>query len=165
MKALLDLSIEHGISTTEFSFLNELKCSLEPIKLAVETLCCKDATLLTAEGVFQFLFVELEKRKSSLAEDLLCAVKNRVQQRRQHEVVNLLRYLQNPNSSIYNEHYADEIPFCSNSEEGFGKTATTLFSRLFWGSDGNKAKSQDENEVIELASNNQKSFQKTLDPH
>ena len=78
-KALLDLLIEHGICTTEFSFLNELKCALEPIKLAVEALCGKDTTLLTAEGVFQFLFVELEKRKSSLAEDLLCAVKNRVQ--------------------------------------------------------------------------------------
>ena len=74
-KALLDLSIEHGIFTTEFSFLNELKCALEPIKLAVEAFCRKDTTLLTAEGVFQFLFVELEKRKSSLAEDLLCAAK------------------------------------------------------------------------------------------
>ena len=130
-KALLDLSIEHSISTTEFSFLNELKCALEPIKLAVKALCRKDATLLSAEGVFQFLFVELEKRKLSLAEDLLCAVKNRVQQRRQHEVVNLLRYLQNPNSSVYNEHYADEIPSCSNSEEDFVKTATTYFAVCF----------------------------------
>ena len=166
-KALLDLLIEHGICTTEFSFLNELKCALEPIKLVVEALCGKDATLLTAKKVFQFLFVELEKRKSSLAEDLFCAVKNRVQQRRQHEVVNLLRYFQNLNSSIYNEHYADEIPSCSNSEEGFMKTATTLFWRLFWRSDSNKAKSQDENEVIELASNNQKdeSFCKRLQTH
>ena len=53
-KALLDLSIEHGICTTEFSLLNELKCALEPIKLAVEASCRKDATLLTAEGVFNF---------------------------------------------------------------------------------------------------------------
>ena len=135
------MSIEHGISTTEFLFLNELKCALKPIKLAVKALCHKDATLLTAEGVFQFLFVEL-KRKSSLAEDLLCAAKNRIQQRRQHEVVNLLRYLQNPNSSIYNKYYANEIPSCSNSE-GFVKTAITLFCRLFWESDSNKAKSQD----------------------
>ena len=167
MKALLNFSIKHGISTTEFLFLNELKCALEPIKLAVEALCHKDATFLTAEGVFQFLFVELKKRKSSLAEDLLCAVKNRVQQRRQHEVFNLLRYLQNPNSSIYNEHYADEIPSSGNSEEGFVKTATTLFCRLFWGSDNNKAKIQDENEVIELASNNQEdeSLFKRLQTH
>ena len=65
-KALLDLSIEHGISTTEFLFLNELKCVLEPIKLEVKALCRKDATLLTAEGVFQSLFVELEKRNQAL---------------------------------------------------------------------------------------------------
>ena len=69
---------------------------------------------------------------------------------------NLLRYLQNSNSSIYNEHYADEIPSRSNSKAGFVKTATPLFCRLFWKSDSNKAKSHDENEVIELASNDQK---------
>ena len=92
-KDLLDLSIEHNISTAEFLFLNELKCALEPIKLAVDASCRKDATLLTAEEIFQFFFFELNKRKSSLAEDLLCSVKNRMQQRRQHDMVNLIRYL------------------------------------------------------------------------
>ena len=51
-KALLDLSIEHDISTAKFLFLNELKCALEPIRLASDVLCCKDATLLTAEGIY-----------------------------------------------------------------------------------------------------------------
>ena len=55
-KALLDLSVEHDISTAEFLCLNELKCALEAIKLAVDTSYRKDATLLTAEGIFQFLF-------------------------------------------------------------------------------------------------------------
>ena len=111
--------------------------------------------------------MELEKRKSSLAKNLLCAIKNRVQQRRQNKVVNLLGYLQNPNSSIYNEHYADEIPFCSKSDEGFVETTTTLFCRLFWESDSNKTKSQDENKVIELFSNNKKdeSLFKRLQTH
>ena len=79
----------------------------------------------------------------------------------------MLLYLQNPNSSIYNEHYADEIPSCSNSEEDFIKTATTLFCHLFWESDSNKAKSQDENEVIELECKNQKdeSLFKRLQTH
>ena len=66
-KALLDLSIEHDISTAEFLFLNNPKCTLEPIKLAIDALCCKDATLLTAEGISQFLFFELNKRKSCFA--------------------------------------------------------------------------------------------------
>ena len=55
-KDLLDLSIKHDISTTEFLFLNELKWALEPIKLADDASCRKDATLLTAEGIFQFFF-------------------------------------------------------------------------------------------------------------
>ena len=71
-KALLDWSIEHDISTTEFLFLNDLKCALEPIKLVVDALCRKDATLPTAEGIFRFLFFDLKKRKLSLAKDLLC---------------------------------------------------------------------------------------------
>ena len=33
-KTLLDLSIEHDVPTAEFLFLNELKCALEPVKLA-----------------------------------------------------------------------------------------------------------------------------------
>ena len=60
-KALLDLSIEHNISTAEFLFVNKLKCALEPIKLAVDanakSLRSKDETLLTAEGIFQILFL------------------------------------------------------------------------------------------------------------
>ena len=67
------------------------------MKLAVEGLCRKNATLLTAEEIFQFIFLELKKMKSSIAKDLLCAFKNRLQQRRQYDVVNLMRYLQNPN--------------------------------------------------------------------
>ena len=53
-KALLDLSIEHDrpVSAAEFLFLNELKCALEPMKLTVEVLCRKNATLLTADGIF-----------------------------------------------------------------------------------------------------------------
>ena len=80
-KPSLNLLIEHDISTAEFLLLNKLKCALEPIKLLVDALCRKDAVLLTAEEIFQFLFFVLKKRKSSLGEDLLCATKNRLQQR------------------------------------------------------------------------------------
>ena len=93
-KTLLDLSIKHdNISTAEFLFLNELECALERIKLATDALYRKNATLWTAEGIFQFLFLELKKRKSSLAEDLLCFLKKRIQQRRQNDMVNLICYL------------------------------------------------------------------------
>ena len=149
--------IEHEISTAGFLFLHELKCTLEPIKLAVDALCRKDATLLTAEGIFQFLFFELKKRKSSLAEDLLFSVKSRIQQRRQHDIVNLIRYHQNSNLSIYDEHNAHDISLLSsNTKDGFVKTTTTLFCRLFWKNDSNEGKGQNENEDIEVVNNTNK---------
>ena len=133
------------MSAAEFSFVNKLKCALEPMKLAVEALCRKDATLLTAEGIFQFLFLELKKRKSSLAKDLLYALRNRIRQRRQHNVVNLMRYLQNPKSLIdHVEYYTDDIddiPLSSNTKESFLETATTLICRLFYEDDSNEEES------------------------
>ena len=75
----------------------------------------------------------MNKRKSSLVKHLLSFIKNRKQQRRQHDMVNLIRYLQNPNLSIHDEHYADDILFVGSiTKDGFVKTATTLFFRLFW---------------------------------
>ena len=66
-------------------------------------------------------------------------------------------YLQNPDLSIHDEHYADDISLLgSNTKDGFVKTATTLFCRLFWENDSNEGKGQDENEDIELANNTNK---------
>ena len=61
------LFIEHDISSTKLLFLDQLKCALELFKLAVEALCRQDATLLTADGILQFLVTEAKKRSSSLA--------------------------------------------------------------------------------------------------
>ena len=44
-KALVDLSGEMNINEAEFKLLEDLKFTLEPIKVAVEALCTKDATL------------------------------------------------------------------------------------------------------------------------
>ena len=69
-------------------------------------------------------------------------------------MVNLIRYLQNSNLSIHDEHYADGISLLgSNTKDGFVKTATTSFCHLFWENDSNEEKAQDENEVVELANN------------
>ena len=45
-------------------------------------------------------------------------------------MVNLICYLQNPNLSIHDEHYADDMSLLgSNTKDGFLKTATTFFFR------------------------------------
>ena len=69
-------------------------------------------------------------------------------------MVNLIRYLQNPNFSIHDEYYADSISLLGgNTKDGFVKTAITLFCRLFWENDSNEGKGQDENEDIKLDNN------------
>ena len=157
-KALLDLSIEHDISQAEFLFLDEIKAALEPVKLAVEAMCRQDATLLTAEGIFRFLFKEMKQRRSTFAKSLLSSVKDRIQQRRQHDLINLMRYLQNP--TTFSENDADDIfddePLSSTTKESFLKTATTLVSRLFGDkfNDIDEADSQ-QGESEETAENNQ----------
>jgi len=150
MKALLGLSIAHDISETEFLFLGKLKCALEPIKLAVEALRRQDATLLTAEGIIRFLFAELKNLESALAKDLLCAIKTRMQQRRHHDLVNLLRYLKNPNTVTEHD---DDFPSSNITKQGLPTTATTLISRLFGDNGVNEAEGQTQ-EQIELENNN-----------
>ena len=102
-KALLDLSIAHDITQAEFLFLDEMKAALEAVKLAVEAMCRQNATLLTAEGIFLFLIREMKKQRTTLVKKLLSAVKNRMQQRRKNDLINLMRYLRNPNTFSQND--------------------------------------------------------------
>ena len=78
-----------------------MKAALEPVKLAVEAMCRQNATLLTAEGIFLFLIREMKKQRTTLAKKLLSAVKNRIHQRRKNDLINLMRYLQNPRILIH----------------------------------------------------------------
>ena len=72
-------------------------------------------------------------------------------------MVNLIRYLQNPNLSIHDEHYAEGISLLGSIiKEGFVKTATTLLCRLFCENDSDEGKGQNDNEGIELANNTYK---------
>jgi len=80
-KASLDLSTAIDTSETEFAFLDDLKSVFDPVKLAVEALCRRDAPLLIAEGISRFLVYEMKKRRSTMANDLFCAIKDRIQQR------------------------------------------------------------------------------------
>ena len=72
-------------------------------------------------------------------------------------MVNLIHCLQNPNLSIHDENDADYISLLgSNTKDGFVKTATALFCRLFWENDRNGGKGQDKNEDIQVANNTNK---------
>ena len=91
-----------------------------------------------------------------MTNDLLCVIKNRIQQRRQHDVVNLLRYLHNPKVLVERDD-TDVTQLSKNAKQGFMKTASALISRLFTDNDISAAESQDEAETMESSDNRQKS--------
>ena len=169
-KALLDLSIAHDITQAEFLFLDEMKAALESVKLAVEAMCRQNATLLTAEEIFLFLIRKMKKRRTTLAKKLLSAVKNCIKQRRKTDLIDLMRYLQNPNA--FSQHDTNDIfddePLSSTTKESFLKTATTLISSLFGDGINDKADGQqtqqDANEEV-AANSRQVSLFKRLQTH
>ena len=59
-KALLDLNIDIKLNDEEFQQINNIVQALDPIKLAVEALCKREANLITAEATIKFLFDEIE---------------------------------------------------------------------------------------------------------
>ena len=62
------------------------------------SLCRRYFNLGTAEGIFNFMYSQLEKHGSKLAVDLLQTLNTQIERRRVSEVINLMKYLLNPAS-------------------------------------------------------------------
>lgn len=76
----------------------ELVSVLSIAKMAMDEISKDDANLLTAEGAFEFLFLELERLDCTLSSELLDQVKVQLTKRRQKPLVSLLKFLQDPTS-------------------------------------------------------------------
>ena len=59
-------------------------------------MCWQDLTLLFADAIFCFILAQLETRQSKFPIQLATAVKKRVIERRQGDLVSLLRFLHDP---------------------------------------------------------------------
>ena len=92
-KALIGISGSTNIEDYEWEILEDIQKSLKPIEIAVSSLCNRELSLLTAEGIFNFMYSQLEKNGSQLALNLFEALKNRIEYRRQKEIVILMKYL------------------------------------------------------------------------
>lgn len=98
--ALIDLDlIEKFFTQNEFLLLQELLATLRPVRMAVEKLSSREANLLTSEGVLQFVFDELKSYMSvgniNISKEVYEALKFRIDQRRNKEIVSVMKYLQN----------------------------------------------------------------------
>lgn len=107
-KALIDIKSEIKFSDSEWSSIKNLVESLEPFKLAVEALCRREATLLTAETSLKFILDKLDKQSSCLSVQLSEALRMRINGRRSTVMTGILVYLCNPKKYDMYMRQADE---------------------------------------------------------
>jgi hypothetical protein len=72
----------------------------------VKELNKNEATLLTSEGVFKFMFRKLRTLDTELSQEMLVALKQRFSERRNKDIVSFMKYLQGSNISR-DESYED----------------------------------------------------------
>ncbi|GBM58559.1 hypothetical protein AVEN_255338-1 [Araneus ventricosus] len=94
-KAFIDIGSDTTFSDLEWSTIKDLIESLQPFKLAVEALCRRDSTLLTAETTLKFLLEKLVTQDKMLSAELSETLRVRIKERRT-VVTGILIYLQNP---------------------------------------------------------------------
>ncbi|GBL94938.1 putative RNA-binding protein 19 [Araneus ventricosus] len=94
-KALIDIGSETKFSNLEWSKIKDLIDSLQPFKLAVEALCRRDSTLLTAETTLKFILEKLLTQDTVLSAQLSEVLRVRIKERRT-VLTGILIYLQNP---------------------------------------------------------------------
>jgi len=99
-KALIDVKSNIVFTEEDFLQIHDVVCSLEAVKLTVEALCRKDATLLTADAALKFMIQKLRSSTSALAEDLANALEVRIGERRT-KLSGILQFLHNP--KVYDE--------------------------------------------------------------
>ncbi|GBM19242.1 hypothetical protein AVEN_142491-1 [Araneus ventricosus] len=100
LKVCINNDLIHIGSDTKFSDLvwskiKDLIDSLQPFQLAVEALCRRDSTLLTAGTTLKFILEKLLTQDTVLSAELSEALRVRIKERRTI-VTGILIYLQNP---------------------------------------------------------------------
>ena len=70
-KALVDLKMKCDLSNEEFTALEMLIKVLQPVKIVAEKLCHRDATILTTEALFNFMFSELRQQDTPVAKSMI----------------------------------------------------------------------------------------------
>ena len=84
------------IRADEFKLAESIANTLIPVKLAVDALCRRDCTLISAEGALLFLFEQLSKQNTMISMKMLETLKTRLSLRHTKVPVSLLMYLHNP---------------------------------------------------------------------
>jgi hAT family C-terminal dimerisation region len=98
-KAVIDLKLQSSVafSDEEIEQIRTVVQVLQVVKLTVEVLCRRDATLITADAALRFMLTKLRAENTNLSHDLANALSRRIRQRR-NKLSGVLTYLHNPNA-------------------------------------------------------------------
>ena len=107
-QALKDIgALDMYYDENNFVCLKKIIQVLKPLELGVKELSKDEATLLTSEGVFNFMFHKLRTLDNDLSQEMLNSLKiKRFAERRNKDIVSLMKYLQGSNISR-DENYED----------------------------------------------------------
>ena len=94
LKAIIDLKEILNISD-EYAVMNAITILMQPVKFGIERLDRSNASLLDSEGVLIFFFNNLAEEKIFFANKLLRSVPQRIEVRRNINLVGLLKFLNN----------------------------------------------------------------------
>ena len=143
--ALNDLGSSYMWNEAQYPTLLELHKVMEPIRLAVEG------------SIFSLLLNELKNIKSKISLNLLKALEERIQERRQVELASLLLFLQNPENISGPAKKSSILPLASKTD--IIKLSERLLSTIFQNSIINTASDQEE---IEETTHQSKAFLKEV---
>jgi hypothetical protein len=113
--------------TKKIEFLGKILEFLKPLDLGVKELSKDEATLLTREGVFKFMFQKLRTLDTDPIQEMLVVLKQRFSERRNKDIVSLMKYFQGSNISR-DESYED---FSYSTKPAAILLAKDLIKRLF----------------------------------
>ncbi|GFU93267.1 uncharacterized protein TNCV_1859981 [Trichonephila clavipes] len=93
LKALIDFKEEQRMANLEFETVTRIVAGLWPVKIGLEKLCSRSATLLTTEGIFSSITGELKKQNSEFAKNVKYYLIQRINERRKVNSMGLKQYL------------------------------------------------------------------------
>ncbi len=121
--AMIELQMEFDLSPSELAELKKVEAALQPVKCALEALCRRDSNLLKSERIHQFTLGKLDRANTRAAEEIKNALDERVSQRRNESIINLLEYLNNPD-------FVTEQGITRAKKQEMMKLASELLERL-----------------------------------
>ena len=104
--SLIELNATNKICEANITTLKDMLAVLSPLKVAVEALSRKDATILTCETIVTFLLNKLTEVNSCLSIKFREILVKRINERRNKQMVSVLKFLHNSSSSTGNKWFS-----------------------------------------------------------